>query len=131
MRPAWQSPIYEPVSVALGAFVTLTNVGAAYDTTTAARGLGLVRLDFTNVQSVEFGVWVSKVGTGTQSWQLWDVTGASQLAVIDDAGATGDKLLTTTVASGLPTGLRLVRVRCKSTVAADDPLYFGSYVLLT
>jgi len=130
-RPNWQNPLYEPVSVALGAFVTLTNVGASYDAISAARGLGFALIDFTNVARVEFIVQCNKIGTGTQSWQLWNETDSSQLAVIDDAGAAGNKVLS--VVNNAPglTGLKRVRVRALSTVAADDPLYYGACVLLS
>jgi hypothetical protein len=130
-RPAWLNPPYEGTAVSLGGFVTLTNVGAAYDSTNAAKGLGLALIDFTNVGRIDWGVFVNKVGTGTQDWQLWNVTDGAQLGVISDAGATGDKLLTGVITSGLPTGLKTVRVRVKSSVGADDPLYFGSYLTVS
>lgn len=130
-RPAWLTPPYEPMSVALGSFQTLTNVGANYDTVANAKGLGYARVDFTGVTRIDFGVFVNKVGSGTQSWQLWNVTDGAQLAVIDDAGAAGDKELTTNVTNGLPTGLKTVRVRAKSTTAADDPVYYGGWLLLS
>lgn len=130
-RPPWLTPLYEPQPVSLGGTVTLTNVGATYDAIAASKGLGLARVDFTNVASVEFGVWVSKVGTGTQSWQLWNVTDSAEIAVIDDAGVAGDKLLTVTKTTGLPTGLKTVRVRAKSTTAADDPIFYGAFLVLS
>lgn len=130
-RPSWLTPLYEPQPVSFGGLGTLTNVGASYDAITASKGLGLARVDFTNVQSIEFGVFVSKVGTGTQSWQLWSVTDSAEITVIDDAGATGDKLLTVTKNTGLPTGLKTVRIRAKSTTAADDPIFYGAYLVLS
>jgi hypothetical protein len=131
MRPPWLTPPYESCCVSLGGFVTLTNVGSSYDSINAARGLGCAEIDFTGVVSLKFTVQVNKIGTGTQSWQLWNETDAAELAVIDDAGASGNKTLTVTVNSGLPTGMKLVRVRAKSTTAADDPLYFGSCIVLS
>jgi hypothetical protein len=125
--PSWLQPLYRSETISLGATVTLTNIGTAYDAINASKGLGLAVIDFTNVQSLEFGVFVSKVGGGTQSWQLWNVTDAAEIAVINDAGAAGDKLLTTSVTPGL-TGLKTVRVRAKSTTGADDPIYYGAYV---
>lgn len=130
-RPGWQNPIYEPVSVAIGALVTLTNVGASYDAINLSRGLGFALLDFTNVARVEFIVQCNKIGTGTISWQLWNETDSTELAVIADAGASGNKVLS--VVNNAPglTGLKRVRVRCMSTVSTDDPLYYGSCLLLT
>ena len=130
-RPAWEKPIYNPAPISLGGTVTLTNVGTAYDAVNVSKGLGLAKVDFTNSTSAEFTVFVNKVGTGTQSWQLWNVTDGSQIAALDDAGAAGDKTLTT-IASGasLPAGMKVVRVRAKSTTGADDPIYYGGYILL-
>jgi hypothetical protein len=97
----------------------------------AARGLGFARVDFTNVVQVVFTVMVNKIGTGTQSWQLWNETDGSEIAVVNDSGAAGNKTLSATVNDPGLTGIKLVRVRAKSTVAADDPLYYGSCITLT
>jgi hypothetical protein len=75
-------------------------------------------------------VHVNKAGTGTQSWQLWNETDGTQVAVIDDAAAVGDnKILTTTAGVNL-SGLKKIRVRAKSTTAADDPVYYGACAVL-
>jgi hypothetical protein len=129
-RPAWETPPYNVVSVSLGGLVTLTNVGAAYDATAGSKGLGFAVVDFTNVTAVDFTVHVNKAGTGTQSWQLWNETDGTQVAVIDDAAAVGDnKILTTTAGVNL-SGLKKIRVRAKSTTAADDPVYYGACAVL-
>jgi hypothetical protein len=120
-----------PQSIGFGGYVVVTNVGAAYDAVAPSQGLGLVAVDFTGVTSLFFLVRVNKVGTGTQSWQLWNETDAAEIAVLTDAGATGAKLLQTTVAAGLPSGVKLLRVRAKSTTATDDPIYFGATVVLS
>lgn len=126
-------------SVSLGGLSILTNVGAAYDAIQAAKGLGVALVEFAGVVSVRFDVFVSKVGTGVQSWQLFNVTDNSELARIDDSGAAGDKVLSVTrtnpalpAAPILPTsGTKLLRVRAKSTVAADDPVYYGATLKVT
>lgn len=115
-----------PQGISIGGFQTLTNVGAAYDTVANAKGLGIALVDFTGCSGIRFDVFVNKIGTGTQSWQLWNDTDGSQITVIDDAGATGDKVLTVQTAAGLPTGVKRVRVRAKSTTAADDPIFYGA-----
>jgi hypothetical protein len=121
-----------PQSLALGGYVVLTNVGAAYDTIAAAKGLGFAEVDFTGCTRLDFTVRCNKVGTGTQSWQLWDESAGAQLAVIDDAAAAGDnKVLTVAVTSNLPTGVKHIRVRAKSTVAADDPVWYGGALRLS
>jgi hypothetical protein len=120
-------------SLALGAFVTLTNVGAAYDAITASRGLGFVGLQTAGIMELTFAVKVSKVGTGTQSWQLWNETDTAQVGVIDDAGVAGDKTLSTIITPSpapMVAGFKVLRVRAKSTVAADDPLYYGAAIRL-
>lgn len=129
-RSSWENPPYNIATVSLGGFVTLTNVGSSYDAIAASKGLGCGALDFTNCTSLVFTVRVSKIGTGTQSWQLWNETDGTQIAVIDDAGATGDKELAVTVAVAL-TGIKKIRVRAKSTVAADDPIFYGAHAELS
>jgi hypothetical protein len=109
--------------------ITLTNVGTAYDAIPASRGLGIGRLDFTGVTVLRFDVFVNKIGSGTQSWQLWNITDGVEMGVINDAGATGDmKLLSASITVSL-TGEKVFRVRVKSTNGADDPIYYGSTIL--
>ena len=105
--------------------VTLTNVGSTYDAIPASQGLGMARVDFTGATTVKLDLKVQKIGTGTQSWQLWNETDGSQIGVIDDSGAATVKTLSGTFAVNL-TGEKLVRIRAKSTVAADDPVLLGS-----
>lgn len=119
--------------ISFGALVTLTNVGTAYDAIAAAKGLGFARIEGLGLTSIEYCVRYNKVAAGasTLSWQLWDDTTGSQIGVIDDAAAAGDNrqgVITITPASPLPAGLHTIRTRVKSTVAADDPVYYGSCV---
>lgn len=117
--------------LSLGGYLVLTNVGATYDAIAPSRGLGMALVDFLGVDSIDFRVSVNKVGTGTQSWQLWNVTDGTEIGVIDDAGASTEKVLQTTISgASIPSGTKLVRVRAKSTTAADDPVYYGATLLL-
>jgi hypothetical protein len=109
--------------------VTLTNVGTAYDAIAASQGLGLIRIDFTGVTQLKLDVRVNKVGTGTQSWQLWNDTDGSEVGVINDAAGSGVKTLSATFAVAL-SGEKVVRIRAKSTVAADDPIFLGASVMV-
>ena len=131
MPPFWMVPLYQPIIIALGGFITLTNVGASYDTTNAARGLGVVQVDFTNSARIDWGVSVNKIGTGTQDWQLWNESDSVELGVISDAGGAGNKSLTGAITTGLPTGVKIIRIRVKSSVSADDPLYYGGWVRIS
>jgi hypothetical protein len=127
---AWTNCVKRPESVSFGGYQIVTNIGANYDAVVVSSGLGTAYMDFTDATSVVFTVRVNKVGTGTQSWQLWDATNGAEIGVINDAGAAGHKVLTETFNAGLPTGLVLVRVRGKSTTAGDDPVYFGSAMIV-
>ena len=109
--------------------VTITNVGTAYDAVAASRGLGLADIDFTGITSVLFKVRVNKIGTGTQSWQLWNDTDGTQIGVITDAAAAGDNKLLSATFSVTLVGVKTVRVRAKSTVNGDDPVFYGASVL--
>lgn len=127
MRPAWEKPPYHVTSLPLGGVVTLTNVGSVPTV------IGVARADFTNVTSVELTVRVNKIGTGTQSWQLWNETDGVQVAVIADAAGAGEKTLTTTVniAAQNWSGMKLLFLRASSTVGADDPIYRGGCACLS
>lgn len=117
-------------TTSIGGFATLTNIGATYDASNAAQGLGWFRIEVNGISQADFRVKVNKSGSGTQSWQLWNETNAAEVAVIDDAGATGAKELSVVVnfLPPLVAGIKTLRVRAKSTTAADDPLYFGATV---
>lgn len=119
---------YSTQSISLGGYVVLTDVGASYDATGASNGLGVAEVNFDNVKRIEFMVRVNKIGAGTQSWQLYNETDTTQIGVIDDAGATGVKTLSTSITSGIPTGLKTIRVRAMSDTATDDPEYYGASV---
>lgn len=114
--------------ISLGGFVTLTNIGATYDAISASQGLGVALVQTAGITQVIFGVKVNKIGGGTQSWQLWNETDGSQVGVIDDAAGAGVKTLSTTIDfdPALGAGLKTLRIRAKSTTAADDPVYFGA-----
>lgn len=119
--------VYPRECVTFGGAQTLTNVGTAYDNVQVG-GAALVQT--VGVTQAIFGVRVNKVGSGTQSWQLWNDTDGTEVAVIDDAGATGIKNLSTTVNFGSPlaAGMKVLRVRAKSTTTADDPQFLGAAV---
>jgi hypothetical protein len=110
--------------------VTLTNVGTSYDAIAASKGLGICLIDFTGKTSLTLAVYRNRIGTGTLSWQVWNVTNAAEIAVITDSGATGDLLVQQTFAISL-TGVKMVRIRCKSTVAGDDPVYYDGTILVS
>jgi hypothetical protein len=109
--------------------VTLTNVGSTYDAIPASQGLGLIRINFTGVTQLVLDVRVNKIGTGTQSWQLWNETDGAQIGVIDDAAAAGIKTLSATFNVAL-VGEKVVRIRAKSTVPGDDPIFLGASVMV-
>jgi len=109
--------------------ITLTNVGANYDTISAAKGLGLGLVDFTGVTAITLAVYCNKIGSGTQTWQLWNVTDAAEIGAIADAGVSGEKALQQTFSVAL-SGVKIVRVRVKSTVAGDDPVFYGGAILV-
>jgi hypothetical protein len=110
--------------------ITLTNVGSTYDAIDASLGLGLGYFNLTGVTAIDFLVKVKKIGTGTQSWQLWSETDGSEIGVITDAAAAGAaKNLTATFNVSL-TGVKLLRIRAKSTVSTDDPLFLGGAISL-
>jgi hypothetical protein len=113
-------------ALSLGGYVVLTNVGASYDAVNPSRGLGFVELSMTGIASIVFTVQVNKIGTGTQSWQLWNETDGTQVGVIADAGAAGNKTLTTTINGLALTGVKRLRVRALSTTSTDDPVYYGA-----
>jgi hypothetical protein len=110
---------------------TLTNVGTSYDAIPASQGLGGGRFNFTGVTQAKMDLRVNKVGTGTQSWQLWNETDAAEIGVINDAAAAGVKTLSATFSNLALTGEKIIRIRCKSSVAGDDPIFFYGSVLLT
>ena len=116
--------------ISFGSAITLTNVGATYDAVAPGNGLGFFRIQTAGISSMEFSVYVNKIGTGTQSWQLWNVTDAAETTVINDTGAAGLKVLTTThnFVPALGASVKTMRVRVKSTTAADDPIFYGGCV---
>lgn len=116
--------------VTFGGQVALTNIGATYDAIAASQGLGSAIIQTVGITNIIFGVRVNKVGSGTQSWQLWNDTDSTEIAVIDDTGAAGVKNLSISkdFSSPLTAGIKIIRIRAKSTTAQDDPVYMGASV---
>lgn len=125
--------------------VTLTNVGATYDANTDSQSLPFIYIQRAGVRRIDMELRVRKVGTGTQHWQLWDETnGVSVLdsdpsggnnltsGSLSDAGAAADRTLngSRTFAQPLSPQVVKLRVRARSTTAADDPLYLQGSILL-
>ena len=109
--------------------VTLTNVGTTYDAIAASKALGVALYDFTGVTQVVFLVRYNKIGTGTLSWQLWNETNGTEIGVVTDAVAGDNKRQEATFNVAL-TGVKEIRIRAKSTVANDDPVFYAGAVLL-
>lgn len=119
-------------SYAVGGFVTLTNVGATFDALAAARGLGWLRIQTAGITAVEFRVRHNKVGTGTIHYQLWNETDGAEITAVSDAGAAGERELSVVhnFPSPLGAGVKSIRVRARSTVSTDDPVYYGTSLLV-
>jgi hypothetical protein len=120
------------MSVSLGNFVVLTNVGATYDSSQAARGLPMIEMQMAGITGLKLTIRVEKVGTGVQSWQLWNETDSAEIMVFDDNGAAGVKTLsnTRTFSPALAPGYKVARLRAKSTVVQDDPIYLSGTLVI-
>lgn len=127
IRPSdWNANHHHELNLSLGRNAALTNVGTEYDAILASKGLGLIWHDWTGVTSLDLEVYYNKNATGTISFQLWNVTDGVEIGVIGDAAATGIKFVTGTFTTGLPTGLKLVRLRAKSDTSTNDPVFYGA-----
>jgi hypothetical protein len=126
--------INAPEVYPLGGYCVITNIGTAYDATQPSKGLGYLLVETAGVTLLQWNVRWAKVGTGTISWQLWDETNGVEIGRIDDTAAAADnrsQTLSINPAAPLGPGQRVLRVRCKSTVGTDDPVYYGSCLALT
>jgi hypothetical protein len=74
-------------------------------------------------------VYHQKVGTGTISYQLWNETDGVEVCVLNDAAAAGVRYLTGVFPVAI-NGIKLCRIRAKSTIAGDDPIFLGASALL-
>lgn len=118
--------------IPFGGYAVLTNVGTSYDAIGPSKGLGFVDLDMTGITSLVFAVRSNKVGVGTISWQLWNDTDSAELGRIDDGALAGDNRNASVTISNLSlTGIKRLRVRCKSTTATDDPVFYGATITPT
>lgn len=125
----WNETHKSDIVLTFGGYTVLTNVGAAADAVALSKGLGLAAIDMTGIDTIEFRVYVNKIGTGTQSWQLWNVTDGTAVGVITDAAAAGERVLSGTFSGINLTGLKVLRVRAWSSNAADDPVFYGATAL--
>lgn len=125
--------IEQPESYPMGAFNTLTNVGSTFDAIAASKGLGFIVININGITQATLRVHYNKIGTGTLSWQLWNETDSTETAIANDASAAADnKSIDAVFNAGTPLtgGVKSFRVRVKSTVAADDPVYYGACLFI-
>src|SRR5678815_2565979 len=118
--------------ISLGSFQTLTNVGTAADAIAVSKGLGLAYIETAGISRIAVAIKVNKIGTGTQTWQLWNETDGNEIIAANDSGAAGDKTLfgSHDFTPSLGPGLKLIRIRAWSTVAADDPVFYGAGIVI-
>lgn len=127
-------------SYALCGRVTLTNVGAAYDTTLDSQALPFIYIQRAGVIRIDMEVRVRKVGTGTQDWQLFDETNGVEAVgpatitsgSLSDNGAAADRTLngSRVFASPLSPQVVKLRLRSRSSTALDDPIFLNAAILL-
>lgn len=127
---AWNQDHLYDLAVALGGYAVVTNVGTTYDAVDMTRGLGRVMHDFTGVTEIRLNVSVKHVGTGALTWQLWNETDGIAIGTIADALNTAWHTVAATFTTGLPTGVKILRLRVLGSVAGDDPVYGGSAMFI-
>lgn len=129
------SKIVTPLeSISMGGYVLMTNVGATYDGTSVSAGGGFAPVELAGITQYEFRVGMNRnASVGTVSFQLWNDTDAAEVAVLNDTTGAGNKFLVTLSALFSPPlnpGVKVLRVRTKSTTATDDPIYLGASLLI-
>ncbi len=121
-------------TISIGGFAILTNVGLTYDGTHASGGGGHVQVEYGGINAFAWKVGLNRnAATGTIFCQLWNDTEGVQVAEVSDTAGAGNKFLPESVQTFTPVlapGIRSLRVRIRSTVAADDPAYLGSSLLI-
>ena len=111
---------------------TKTNIGTAYvDVYVAAGDDGrTVRVDFTGKTQVSGRLLWDKLGTGTHAVKcvnrdlttdtLWELTNV----------LAGGNVIPLTTLPAWATGVKNIKLQCKSTVATDDPVFRGANINL-
>lgn len=127
-------------SYSLNGRVTLTNVGTAYDTTLDSQSLPFIWLQVAGITRVDMEVRHRKVGTGSQDYQLFNDTDAIEAigpstitsGSFTDTNGAGDRTLTgrRDFASPLAPGVKRLRLRARSSVPADDPIFLNAALLV-
>ena len=123
----------ESISIGSGP-ITLTNVGTAYDGIAASQGLGSVIIQTAGITRAVFGARFNRNGSGgTISWQFFNETDGNEVAVINDTTGANAKNVSVAVdfPSPLGAGVKVCRIRCKSTTPGDDPIFLGGALLVT
>jgi hypothetical protein len=113
--------------------LTLTNIGTAYDSIPATKSLGYVRLETFGITELEINLRYNQQSAGQIDFQLWNETDAVSIGVSSTTGVGDNKNpigTFTPATSPMPAGLKILRVRCKSAVAADDAFYYGGNIRL-
>ncbi len=115
----------------LGKYTTNASGDLNYDVMVPSKGLGIALLDMTYITHVRFGVYYNK-GTPGMNFQLWNHTNGTEVGVIVDTGAAGEKVLDSgaidVTGMGM-TGLKLLRIRNRYTSNTGQAFnYYGSFL---
>lgn len=113
------------IAASLGGFVVLTNVGTTFDAIDASRGLGRIEADWKAYSTLVLDVSTKHVGTGALTWELWNETDSQAIGTVADANSTVWHTRRGTFLN-VPTGIKVLRLRVRSTVATDDPAFGGA-----
>lgn len=118
--------------IAAGSAVTKTNIGSTYVDVLPGLNGQRALVDFTGCTQFRVIANVNLVGTGVNTLRLVRDSDSAVLYESATLGAAGERELDSgwLTLPAQASGLSLVRVQAKSTVAADDPVYRRCVVLV-
>jgi hypothetical protein len=106
-------------------------LGVAFDATDASRALGFFEINVTDLRSLRGTLRYRRVGTGILVIELFNETTGVALLSLSDSTTTTNQSVTQTIFPPIGNGIHFLRVRIRSTVASDVPIFFGASFILS
>lgn len=110
---------------------TKTNIGTSFvdvyvDTNSAGRP---VKVDFASKTQYAASIQWDKIGAGTQNVRAVDADNVANV-LFDVAVVSGDNDVALASLPAWATGVKRIKLQCKSTTSADDPVFRGGSIRL-
>lgn len=118
------------IVVSLGGYGPVT-LGTSNDATDASKSLGFFEVDVEGLTRLRATLRYRRVGTGVLTIELFNETTGNAIMTQTDNSTTTDQSITQIIFPSNGIGVHRLRLRIRSTVGTDVPIFYGASFILS